>query len=194
MYLFQYIRELSKAAAIEDKNVTKKRIKDTNKEGSELVICNASYLLGQTIRQLIVEESHWHISKKAHEQLKGLVTRDQLWDYTYNANYKYKDSSCVSHKFNENFTAEHVVPVNRILTELKEEAKANKLTDDRIKQILDEIHICIITKDEDNLLNNGFRKNREGNYRKIIGKNGAYNICGIDVIGKIPFNSDGKLK
>ncbi len=193
MYIFQYIRELSKASAVEDKNVTKKRIIDTNKTGNEIIICNASYLLGQTIRQFVVKDNHWHISKKAYEQLKGLVTQDQLWDYTYDANHAYKDASNVSHKFNKNFTVEHVVPVNKILTKLKEEAKANKLTDDRIMQILDEIHICIITKDEDKLLNHGFRKNREGDYKQIIEKNGAYAICGIEVIDKICFDSNNYL-
>lgn len=193
MYLFQYIRELSKASAVEGKNVTKKIIQDTNQARNELIICNANYLLGQTIRQYVVKDNHWHISKKAYEQLKGLVTRDQLWDYTYNANHTFKDVFDISHKFNKFFTAEHVVPINAIITKLIEEAKENRLTDERIMQILDKIHICIITKDEDKRLNHGFRKNREGDYKQIIKKNGAYAICGIEVIEKMHFDNNNYL-
>ena len=192
MYFYEYLRELARASNEEVKPNVNKKIRLNN----EIEIRNTDYIFNQTLRQIFVDDKHFHISEKALKELSVLkIEKSKLFEYVFNANLSYKNKDNQSVRFNSSFIVEHIVPINTIMKEMKNAEKDHKLTDRKILEILDEIHICIITKKEDEELNQKkYRKNRSGHYKDVIGKNGAYGHCGIKVIEKIPFDKNGYLK
>ena len=124
------------------------------------------YLLNQAIRQYIIPEENWHLSKAAKE-LWDSITSEDIREYNYKqpitcdraeqtpAKKFVGNNSTGSEKkkkkgdiipFNKLFSAEHMTPVSDIIKELK---ALNDITPENVKAILDKIHICRVTKEED---------------------------------------------
>ncbi len=124
------------------------------------------YLLNQAIRQYIIPEENWHLSKAAKE-LWDSITSEDIREYNYKqpitcdraeqtpakkfvgnnstgSDIKIKKGDIIP--FNKLFSAEHMTPVSDIIKELK---ALNDITPENVKAILDKIHICRVTKEED---------------------------------------------
>lgn len=126
-----------------------------------------NYLLNQAIRQYIIPDKNWHLSIKAKDLWDSITSKRQIEEYHYQqliecdyanqtpakiyvgANTK---GSYIKIKrgemipFNKLFTAEHMTPVADIKKEL--EALTN-ITPVDVEAVLDRIHICRVTKEED---------------------------------------------
>lgn len=124
------------------------------------------YLLNQAIRQYIIPEENWHLSKAAKE-LWDSITSEDIREYNYKqpitcdraeqtptkkfvgnnstgSDIKIKKGDIIP--FNKLFSAEHMTPVADIIKELK---ALDDITPENVKAILDKIHICRVTKEED---------------------------------------------
>ena len=124
------------------------------------------YLLNQAIRQYIIPEENWHLSKAAKE-LWDSITSGDIRKYNYKqpitcdraeqtpakkfvgnnstgSDIKIKRGDRIP--FNKLFSAEHMTPVADIIKELK---ALDDITPENVKAILDKIHICRVTKEED---------------------------------------------
>lgn len=124
------------------------------------------YLLNQAIRQYIIPEENWHLSKAAKE-LWDSITSEDIRKYNYKqpitcdraeqtpakkfvgnnstgSDIKIKRGDRIP--FNKLFSAEHMTPIADIIKELK---ALNDITPENVKAILDKIHICRVTKEED---------------------------------------------
>ena len=124
------------------------------------------YLLNQAIRQYIIPEENWHLSKAAKE-LWDSITSEDIRKYNYKqpitcdraeqtpakkfvgnnttgSDIKIKKGDRIP--FNKLFSAEHMTPVSDIIKELK---ALNDITPENVKAILDKSHICRVTKEED---------------------------------------------
>ena len=142
-------------------------------KGEKLGINNLipyNYLLNQAIRQYIIPEENWHLSKAAKE-LWDSITSDDIRKYNYKqpitcdraeqtcakkfvgnnttgSDIKIKKGDRIP--FNKLFSAEHMTPVADIIKELK---ALDDITPENVKAILDKIHICRVTKEEDRKIN-----------------------------------------
>ena len=124
------------------------------------------YLLNQSIRQYIIPENNWHLSKAA-DSLWNSITSCDIRKYNYRqlikcdcANQtqakKYQGNSLQGSPikiskndlipFNQLFTAEHMTPIADVIKELE---KLSNPSRQNIQKILDQIHICRITKEDD---------------------------------------------
>lgn len=125
-----------------------------------------NYLLNQAIRQYIIPEENWHLSKAAKELWDSITSEDIrkynykqpitcdraeqtptkkfVGNYSTGSNIKIKKGDIIP--FNKLFSAEHMTPVADIIKELK---ALNDITPENVKAILDKIHICRVTKEED---------------------------------------------
>lgn len=124
------------------------------------------YLLNQAIRQYIIPEENWHLSKAAKE-LWDSITSGDIRKYNYKqpitcdraeqtpakkfvgnnstgSDIKIKKGDIIP--FNKLFSAEHMTPVADIIKKLK---ALDDITPENVKAILDKIHICRVTKEED---------------------------------------------
>lgn len=159
-------------------------------QGDKLQINNLiayNYLLNQAVRQYIIPEENWHLSKAA-KQLWESITSDDIRKYNSHqviicdlANQtpakkfignNSKGSRIIIKKgdqivFNKLFLAEHMTPVADIVKELK---ALKDVTVVNVTAILDKIHICRITKVEDKTISKGW--NRGTNFASIM--NNAY--------------------
>ena len=125
------------------------------------------YLLGQIIRQYDIPQSNLHLSVAAFNRWKELSSKCI-------ANYHYRDTVKCDHLkgpksfilykgaygtgtstvFTPNFTfifrqmfhEDHVIPVSMIIDKLSQAQMINRSA---IKSILDDMHICVILKEED---------------------------------------------
>lgn len=128
------------------------------------------YLLNQAIRQYIILEENWHLSKAAKE-LWDSITSEDIRKYNYKqpitcdraeqtpakkfvgnnstgSDIKIKRGDRIP--FNKLFSAEHMTPIADIIKEIK---ALNDITPENVKAILDKIHICRVTKEEDRKIN-----------------------------------------
>jgi hypothetical protein len=128
------------------------------------------YLLNQAIRQYIIPDENWHLSKAAKE-LWDSITSEDIRKYNYKqpitcdraeqtpakkfvgnnstgSDIKIKRGDRIP--FNKLFSAEHMTPVSDIIKELK---ALNDITPENVKAILDKIHVCRVTKEEDRKIN-----------------------------------------
>ena len=124
------------------------------------------YLLNQAIRQYIIPDENWHLSEAAKE-LWDSITSEDIRKYNYKqpitcnlanqtpakkfvgnnstgSEIKIKKGDIIP--LNKLFSAEHMTPVADIIKELK---ALNDITPENVKAILDKIHICSVTKEED---------------------------------------------
>lgn len=181
MYLLTYIRELVKAEIERDESVA---YPITDTDGNRKIgFCNTGYLLNQTLRQYDIKNSHCHISKKAYAKLKryGLANVD-LNEYLHNSNKIIKKKDKKSKKFNEEFIVDHVIPINMIIKDLVCLQETEDLSNEAIFHELNNIHLCILTKQENEKLNKRFKQFREGDHNFILkNKKGAYKQCGIEI-------------
>lgn len=138
-------------------------------KGKKLGIDNMiayNYILNQAIREYIIPDNNWHLSEAAKE-LWDSITSDHIEMFDYNqpitcdranqtpaikytgGNSKGKDVKIGKNDtmaFNKLFTAEHMTPVADIIKELK---ALDDITPENVKAILDKIHVCRVTKEED---------------------------------------------
>lgn len=151
------------------------------------------YLINQSIRQYDIPSNHWHVSEKALE-LWNELTNSKIENYHYNdkvicdklskpksiklykggngkGTYK-KLSYGDSFKFNAVFHEDHVIPVSLISEKIVNSKMINYSS---IKDILDDMHICVILKKEDRRL--GKTKGRSLIFNDII--KDVYNENGI---------------
>lgn len=145
------------------------------------------YLLNQAIRQYIIPEENWHLSKAAKE-LWDSITSEDIRKYNYKQPItcdradqtpvkKFAGNNSIGSDikiekgdiipFNKLFSAEHMTPVADIIKELK---ALDDITPENVKAILDKIHICRVTKEEDRKINPKY--GRDIDIEKI--KNDAY--------------------
>ena len=144
----------------------------------EIPFCNAKYILGQTLRQICVPENNMHISEAAYDKLVNYNIIPTV-DSIFNITREYFKMDGYSKAFHKEFTDDHVIPLHYIIEELYELEYADKLTPKSLYEVLEKIHICIITKEEDKKLSkSGFRQTRKGDFDYIINE-GAYKQCGI---------------
>lgn len=144
------------------------------------------YLICQCIRQYVLPADHYHVSVSAQELWERL-TEEPIERYFYRDVVpcnnlkapldviKYKGASRTGTKdtlypggkfvFNDLFQCDHVVPVSIIFYRLKE-LSLNELTIDGVNSILNEMHICKITKDED--FNLGRTRDRYPSFMQTI--------------------------
>ena len=125
-----------------------------------------NYLLNQAIRQYIIPDENWHLSEKAKALWNSITSKD-IREYNYQqpiecdcANHtramRYIGANLKGSKikikrgdiipFNKLFTAEHMTPVADIKKELE---VLTPITPATVEAVLDKIHICRITKEED---------------------------------------------
>ena len=180
------IIEFVKASRIKGKKKDKK-ITDGGIE-----ITNCSYLLNQLLRNITIPEDHYHISVEA-QKLWNELTSSDIKDFEYDEMVKCDkiNGSRVldSYKGNENkptemtvekdgkikynnvFHNEHVIPIKVIIQKLQECDLDDR---EKVKEILEKIHICRITKEEDKKLKP--KSNRPCDYDDIV--KGIYcNAC-----------------
>ena len=158
------------------------------------------YLLGQSIRQYDIPEKKYHISVCAKQRWQEL-SKDIIANYWYRKQVKcdnlkvpksydlYKGSTkkgvpttlnpMASFTFRDMFHEEHIIPVKIILEKL---IGTTTINDKTIKGILDDMHICIILKEEDRMINQKFGKtaNRRDNFAQNV--KCIYNACGINLL------------
>lgn len=155
-------------------------------KGEKLHINNLiayNYLLNQAIREYIILDDNWHLSHKAAKLWKDIAPERPITEYDYrqiiicNPNKKVKArvysggsnkgteiiiSKGMKLPYNDLFTTEHMTPVADIKEELKTIANPSY---EVVREILDKIHICRITKEEDRNLPKKYK--RGINYDKI---------------------------
>lgn len=141
-------------------------------EGNKVDNGSINYLLGQSIRQYDIPKEKRHISKDAQARWDSLnVTIGNIQDYHYKKKVTCYPSKpmCVnlytgakkegkprtitkgSHfEFREMFHEEHVIPVSLIKKKLVD---LNPINEKEIKELLEKMHICVILKDENRIIN-----------------------------------------
>lgn len=141
-------------------------------EDNEVDNGSLSYLLGQLIRQYDIPKEHRHISKNAQARWDLLnVTKGNIEDYHYKKKvtcnpskpmcfefYKGAENKGESRtitkgshfEFREMFHEEHVIPVSLIKKKLVD---LNPINEKEIKELLEKMHICVILKDENRIIN-----------------------------------------
>lgn len=157
------------------------------------------YLICQCIRQYVLPADHYHVSVSAQELWERL-TEEPIERYFYRDVVpcnnlkapldviKYKGASRTGTKdtlypggkfvFNDLFQCDHVFPVSLIFKQLSDPKRPIKdLTYDYVSSVLNEMHLCKITKQEDFEL--GRTRNRFPSFMDTITK-GAY--CKIDLV------------
>lgn len=149
------------------------------------------YLTCQCIRQYASPLDHYHVSVAAHELWEKL-TDEPIDKYFYRDVVpcnklkvpfdvtKYKGASRTGYNdtlhpdgtfvFNDLFQCDHVVPVSIIFKRLTDKS-VEELTFEWVCEVLDEMHLCKITKEED--FNLGRTRNRFPSFMDTISK-GAY--------------------
>lgn len=154
---------------------------------------NLRYLIGQLIRQYQLPKDNWHISQAADNRWNQLTT-DSIWKYHYKdvvtcdklsspttyGLYKGASKTPVQTTLNKNdkfhfrqmFHEDHVIPVSLIIDELKNLNVVNVTT---VTSILDQMHMCIILKEEDRKIS--WTKGRSLKYQQTI--NNVYTPAGI---------------
>lgn len=127
----------------------------------------SKYLLGQIIRQYNIPVSNWHISEKAQKLWNDIVVKgeeidgydfQQLFSIDENCSCKEVGNIRIEknkrYRFNQFFQAEHIIPVYVIKDELdklvndKSSKKKEKILIEDMRKVLENIHICRITRDE----------------------------------------------
>lgn len=125
------------------------------------------YLMGQIIRQYDIPKTHWHISEGAKlrwTMLNGGNIKDYHYQDTVTCEKLHTPityelfigaqktgtqttlSNGSAFPFRQMFHEDHVIPVSLILDEL---AKLNYINETTIQGILNQMHLCVILKEED---------------------------------------------
>ena len=152
-----------------------KNIKDKSETKNDFLHKKCSYLLNQTIRQIRLNDDQYRISSNAKELWVKIVGDNQ--DYmnyyynekiTINRDYEvalYKGSSKTPYsneilnanskvEYNKIFHNEHTIPVSVIIDEILK----SDLSKDKIKEIISNISICRMLKEEDRKLSNSSKR------------------------------------
>lgn len=149
------------------------------------------YLICQCIRQYELPSDHYHMSVKAQELWDSLTSADIKTKFyrdkvkcdkitnlvtvtTFKgANHKGNEETLDNKsqfRFNSLFQCDHVIPVKFFFNRLLD-LPVNALSSDKVCDILDEMHMCKITKEEDHRI--GRTKDRYETFEETIAR-GAY--------------------
>lgn len=158
---------------------------------------NYKYLINSIIRYYIVKEENIHCSEAFLETWKSITDKEVYGFFQERITCKYDNVNVRKFKgssnaytdvvlnkgdkitWNKVFHYEHVTTVHDTMNALLE---VENLTVEKAIEILDTIHICRITKEEDKRINNlgGCKNHREGSYEDIV-KN-VYERAGIKFV------------
>lgn len=139
------------------------------------------YLLGQSVRQYIVPEKNWHLSKGAKTQWEKMTDKDDIVDFSYHEmisitedgeiesfqGTKQTESKLIKYKKGEKyafitfFIVEHTIPVSDFLDVLLK-MPIEKST---IEEVLDKIHLTRLLKKEDRSIKRERTRIKEYNKR-----------------------------
>jgi hypothetical protein len=160
------IIEFVKAEKFQKGKRNDKRISSVDSDGTRYEIHSCSYLLGQIIRCYQIPKSNYHISVAANDLWKSL-TSESIDRYFYNENIKCDRADHIQVlkfkgnenngtlvtieqnaklKYNDVFHNEHTVTISTVVKKLLEE---KDLTYENVSAILNQMHICRVTKVED---------------------------------------------
>lgn len=162
---------------------------------------NCEYLLGQTLRQYNLPMSQKHISQAFKDLWESITSYDcnrieydmrfqcdrllddkQVNAYAGNSTQPKKGKLILKpggkYKYNSIFIDEHIVPISIIKKDLFSLCDRDELSDDSIQAVLNKIHICKITKDENARIISS--SNRSSDYRNVIDND--YKNAGITVL------------
>jgi len=145
---------------------------------------SASYLLKQTVRQLILPREKCYLSVKAKE-LWDQITDEEIFKYWYRTSVKSKNHNELKApiysgasknpweirklnyggtiRFREVFHDDHIIPIKLIIDKLLLIDKPNY---ENVKDILKDISICRMLKEEDRRINE--KSKRVYNEREIV--------------------------
>ena len=159
---------------------------------------SASYLLKQTVRQLILPREKCYLSVKAKE-LWDQITDEEIFNYWYRNSVRSKNQKELTvpiysgaskkpweiRKLNQNdtilfrevFHDDHIIPIRLIVDRL---LQLNYINYENVKNVLKDISICRMLKEEDRLISE--KSKRAYNEREIITKlyRDKYGIILID--------------
>lgn len=166
--------------------------------GETLYLWNCRYLLNQVVRQYNVPKERYFYSEKAEELFnnlgeqkdkdgkilhlqdcyykEGMVCQNDgvrcpLYSGSHSKPWNEKENCVITKSqafsFNDAFTLEHIIPVSKIIDQLLE-LDPDNCSDKEIYDILEQICIARITKEEDRGLHN--RNKREGGFNEIYKK------------------------
>ena len=164
--------------------------KKLESKGIKRDIQGVRYLLGQSIRQYNIPIENYHISKCAKDRWEEL-TNDSIDNYWYRKKvvcdklqtkkrYKLYSGSRNNGKetdinpgdsfiFRDMFHEEHIIPVSLIMDKMIKEIHGISKKK-AIKDLLDRMHICVILKEEDRMINqkSGKTANRTDNFEDNV--------------------------
>lgn len=181
-------------------------IKDTPKKKNEFYhyfddkenrIWSVKYLLGQILRQYRVDDKHILVSKRANELWEKITNEESIRNHGYRdviqskvdmkiIKYSGASKSGVDSElkkggnfiWNDIFHDEHVIPIDTIIKRLVNEPELNY---EKTKKILDDIVICKMLKEENNVLDSkGYRVKRKETVRQTI-EEIYFKECGIEI-------------
>lgn len=139
------------------------------------------YLLGQCVRQYIVPEKNWHLSKGAKTQWKKMTDKADIVDFSYHEmisitedgeiesfkGTKQTESKLIKYKKGEKyafitfFIVEHTIPVSDFLEELND-IPIEKFY---IEAVLDKLHLTRLLRIEDRRIKRDSARIKEYNKR-----------------------------
>ena len=179
--------------------LVKGKIKDDRLEyvanGKTFALHSVSYLLGQTIRQYVLPESHILVSEGAQklwmqisdEDIKTKHHRDSvicknktainvpMYNGSRNAPAYEQLTYGEKFPFNNVFHDEHMIPIKIIVQQLVE---LKELTYANVERILNQMYVCKILKDEDRRIKP--KSNRPNCLIKVVDQ--CYTTADITVV------------
>lgn len=168
-------------------------------DDSENRIWSANYLLNQILRQYYIDDNHILVSKKAQELWDKIAVETDIKSFYYRKKFTTKNDiaekmfsgakkeGVLTQKnkgqkviWNDIFHDEHVIPIDTIIKRLVNEPELNY---EKTKKILDDIVICKMLKEENNVLDKkGYRTKRKETVKQTI--DDIYiNECEIQIVG-----------
>ncbi len=157
-----------------------------NISGKDYYLWDCDYLLGQILRHYDVPWNHYYYSKgfidlwiklgmneddrrKYHYHEKIICQNDGVKCFLYTGASKtpnnvddpiLKKGDCFPYR--DAFHLEHIVPISHIVDML---VKLENPTDEQIENVLDQIHVARITKEEDRRMHN--RNKRDSTFEEV---------------------------
>lgn len=163
----------------------------------------AKYLLGQILRQYYIPPNRIFVSVEAEKLWEEIAGNEvSIRDYDYRKSVISKVSRCdikgfngASKKPDPNFRLEvgkpfvwnsvfhdeHIIPIKTIISRL-EQLKGEDLNYEKVKDILNDIAICKMLKEENHILDKEYRTKRKETVKQTI-EDIYINECKIQIVG-----------
>ena len=161
-------------------------------------IKSPKYLLNQIIRQVSIPENNYYISEKAKQKWEEL-SKENIKNYSYqkkvycnnensiivkcykNNGKNFEEKQLIKGKrfiYKDIFHDEHMIPIDVIIKQLCDLEFKNNLNYNSVKNILNNIFVCKMLKEEDRNIKEKYK--RPYNLKQIIEK--IYMPAGIKII------------